>query len=788
MERAAILPAMFVAALDGEILSWSRECEELTGYMSDDAIHLTMARVLRAHVPPAAAGNSALGTDWCGHFFLACKNGSDVAVDLRATRCGSTAGEVLVCSMQKRATERSPPGAELTLDTILDGLPCLFYVINIDGRLMLWNARLAEAAQLDESEMAGSDVSTFFAPEDRAATVAKIYDTFTFGHTMHESVIVGRHGRRTPYLFQCARMHISGESCIFGTGLDLSDRLAAEARLKVTERAMDACVNAIIITRREGERNVIEYVNPAFTRITGYSPDDALGQDPGFMRAGELDNAERARIGRCIARRKSVRAVLRNRRKNGEIFWNNLRIDPVAGPDGTVSHFVGVIDDVTEARQHEEELRHLATHDAMTGLANRAALNDRLQGAIERAQRDSSCVAVVYLDLDNFKAINDTHGHAAGDHVLKTIADRLAGAVRAGDTVARLGGDEFAAVINHCQGPDHVGELVTRIHRCIIEAINIAGHALLPGVSIGVSLFPHDGSDGSAVLRAADAAMYRAKATGKNQFKFYSADIDHIVHSHLARESRLRRAIERSELFLGYQPKVDLKTGMMVGAEALVRWNHPDDGVVMPDAFISFAEECGLIVPLGEWVLEHACEAVHAIHEAGFTDFTMSVNLSVRQLRRPDFIETVARLLADFNVSKGAIELEVTESQLMDNPSEAIATLEQLKSLGVQLSIDDFGTGYSSLSHLQKFPVDYIKIDRSFLGDLQHNGDSVITQAIISLGHNLNMKVIAEGVETSEQLAFLRAHHCDQMQGYYFSAAISHPALMTMLSSGMALQ
>ncbi len=777
---------MFVTNLDGNILSWSKECEEMTGYFPADAMRLSMSRLLRT--PAGALRAEAPAAKWSGEFSLSCKSGHDMRVALRSTRCRSDGGEMLVCSMQALDERPSDGGAELTLATIIEGLPCLFYVIDANGRLMLWNPQLTEAVELDEADMARVEVATFFAPEDRARTVAHISDTFTFGHSMHEATIVGRRGRRTPYLFQCARMQINGQPCIFGTGSDISDRLAAEARLKVTERAMSACVNAIVITRHEGERNLIEYVNPAFTKITGYSLEEALGRDPGFMRAGRLDQEERARIGAAIRGGQSVRTVLRNTRRNGEIFWNNLRIDPVMGADGKVTHYVGVIDDITEARQNEEQLRHLATHDPLTGLPNRATLHDRLQSSIERALRDRDCVAVVYLDLDNFKAINDTFGHAAGDVVLKMVADRLASSVRAGDTVSRIGGDEFVAVINDCQGVDHMGELVKRIHHNAIEPILISGREVLPGVSIGVSLFPHDGGDSAAILRAADAAMYRAKATGKNQFKFYSAEVDQSVHNHLARESSLRRAINRGELFLGYQPKVDLKTGKMVGAEALVRWNHPEDGVVMPDAFIAFAEECGLIVPLGEWVLEHACEAIRAIHAAGFPGFTMSVNLSVRQLRRPEFIGTVARLLDSFQVAEGAIELEVTESQLMDNPAQAVQTLEQLKALGVRLSIDDFGTGYSSLSHLQKFPVDYIKIDRSFLRDLHHNGDSVITQAIISLGHNLNIKVIAEGVETREQVQFLRDHSCDQIQGHCFSPAISQAALINMLASGMSLQ
>ena len=784
---AALTPAMFVANLDGGILMWSKECEELTGYMSGEATRMSMHQVLR---PLRSAGTEAPepGGAQGGQFSLSCKNRRAIVVLVKTTRCGMAGDEVIICIIEPEALFCDIEETELTLARMIEGLPCLFYILDQQIRVVFGNARLAEAVEFDVGELAGMEASLFFAPEDRATIAQEMLTAFETGHSRHEATIVGRNGKRTPYLFQCSRVLINGQPCIFGTGSDISERLAAEMRLKVNERAMDACVNAIVITRFEHARNFIEYVNPAFTRITGYQLADVVGRDPGFMRAGELDREERGRIGQAIARSESVHVVLRNTRKNGEIFWNDLRIDPVIGSAGLVTHFVGVIDDVTEARKHEETLRHLATHDTMTGLVNRAMLHDMLQAAISRARRDDACVAVVYLDLDNFKAINDNFGHETGDVVLQSVADRLLRSVRACDTVARIGGDEFVAVITECQGMDQIAELVERIHDCVIDAIDTPGHQVLPSVSMGVSMFPDDGADGSAILRAADAAMYRAKASGKNQFTFYSSAIDRTVHNHLARETSLRGAIERSELFLGYQPKVDLKSGKMVGAEALVRWNHPQDGVVMPDDFIQLAEESGLIVPLGEWVLRHACATVHAIHQAGYTAFTVSVNLSVRQLRRPEFIASVARLLADFGLADGAIELEVTESQLMDNPKQAAQMLEQLKALGVQLSIDDFGTGYSSLSRLQKFPVDYLKIDRSFLGELHRSGDSAIASAIISLGHELNIKVIAEGVETKEQLAFLRDHSCDQIQGYLFSPAVSQLALMSMLASNQTLQ
>jgi diguanylate cyclase (GGDEF)-like protein len=480
--------------------------------------------------------------------------------------------------------------------------------------------------------------------------------------------------------------------------------------------------------------------------------------------------------------------VLRNARKNGELFWNDIRIDPVANADGEVTHFVAVINDITEARHYERRLHHLAHHDPLTGLANRTLLQERLKHAIAFAQRNRMTGALAFLDLDNFKHINDNLGHDAGDVVLCEIAERLRANMREEDTVARVGGDEFVLVINDQSGPGHVAELVERIRRSIGVPVEVGGREVVAGASIGVSLFPRDGKTVDKVMRAADAAMYHAKSLGKNNCQFYSAELNGLVHQHLLLQASLGRAIGNREMVLDYQPKVDLRTGRMVGAEALVRWNHPEHGLMGPDSFIPVAEETGLIVPLGEWVIAEACGALRALRALGIEDFVISVNLSLRQLRQRQFVERLADSLRRHEVPPSCLELEVTESLLMDRPAESREVLSRLKALGVRLSIDDFGTGYSSLSQLQAFPVDHIKIDRSFLGDVTVDGHAVITRAIIALGHSLKLKVIAEGVETAAQLAFLRDHGCDQMQGFYFSPALTQQALQDMLSRGVRLE
>jgi diguanylate cyclase (GGDEF)-like protein/PAS domain S-box-containing protein len=694
---------------------------------------------------------------------------------------------VIVISRGGMAAPRYALVQDVQVADLIEVLPCVFYVIDQSRRLLLWNHLLEQALELSSEDMPTDDVLSFFDERDRSRIVQRIAEAFERGSSAHEAEMIGRHGKRTSLLFHCARTSLGGLPCVFGTGLDISLRKQAEHGMRLRERAMSSSVNAIVITCCEGSEHHIEYVNPAFEQMTGYTLAEIRGRDPRFMRVDGVDAAEHLRIREALARHQGVRSVLRNVRKNGEVFWNDLRIDPVANADGEVTHFVGVLNDITEAKHYERRLHHLAHHDPLTGLANRTLLQERLAIAIDDAERDGALGALVFLDLDNFKHINDNFGHDAGDAVLRETALRLRQSVREDDTVARVGGDEFVLVIKDQHDAAEVALLVERIRKSVSASIVFGTQEIEPGTSIGVCLFPRDGDTADRAMRAADAAMYHAKSLGKNNCQFYSAQLNQVVHQRLLLEVSLGRAIRGRELELGYQPKVDLRSGRVVGAEALVRWNHPEHGLLQPAEFIPVAEQTGLIVPLGEWVLAEACATLQDLHGLGIHDFVVSVNMAARQLRQREFVARLADTLKRHQVKPQCLELEVTESQLMDNPDEAMDALLQLKALGVRLSIDDFGTGYSSLAYLQKFPVDCIKIDRSFLTNGGGEGHAVITRAIIALGHNLKMQVIAEGVETSEQLAFLRDHDCDQMQGYYFSPPVSRVELQDLLSRGARL-
>jgi diguanylate cyclase (GGDEF)-like protein len=427
-----------------------------------------------------------------------------------------------------------------------------------------------------------------------------------------------------------------------------------------------------------------------------------------------------------------------------------------------------------ERKRYQEQLEHQANYDALTGLPNRNLLHDRLKQAVF-AQRHARAIAVVFIDLDHFKFINDSLGHSAGDKLLQQMADRLREAVRDGDTVSRLGGDEFILVLNDQQNEDIVFRAMQRIISEVGKPVVIDGQELTVTCSAGISLYPQDGPDVDTLLKNADAAMYRAKEHGRNNFQFYTAEMNKLVNERLSLESHLRRALERNELILHYQPKLDLKSGIIVGVEALLRWQHPEWGLLYPDRFIALAEETGLIVPIGEWVLRTACTQARAWQDAGLPPIIMSVNLSARQFRQEALFKSVARILSETGLHPEQLEMEITESMVMHNADTAIAILKGLKEIGVHLSVDDFGTGYSSLAYLKTLPIGILKIDKSFVQDIdgpKGKKDGLLAQAIISLGHSLKLKVIAEGVEEEAQLDFLKANHCDEAQGYLFSRPV----------------
>jgi diguanylate cyclase (GGDEF)-like protein len=436
-----------------------------------------------------------------------------------------------------------------------------------------------------------------------------------------------------------------------------------------------------------------------------------------------------------------------------------------------------------ERKRYQVQLEHQANYDALTGLPNRNLLHDRLRQAVY-SQRNPRNIAVVFMDLDHFKFVNDSLGHSTGDKLLKGMAERLRSVLREGDTVGRVGGDEFVLILNDQSSEEVIFRAMQRITAKVSEPIDIEGKEMYVTASAGISLYPQDGPDVDTLLKHADAAMYRAKEHGRNNFQFYTSEMNERVNERLSLENALRRALEKKEFLLHYQQKVDLRSSTMIGAEALVRWSHPEWGLVRPARFIPLAEETGLIVPLGEWVLREACRQARDWLDHGLRPGVVSVNLSARQFRQEGLVRTVSRVLEETRLDPSQLEMELTESMIMHNVESAITTLQGLKSLGVALSMDDFGTGYSSLSYLKQLPVDTLKIDRSFVRDIglgESADEGVIAQAIISLGHSLRLKVIAEGVETDAQVRFLKRHGCDEVQGFFYSEPVSPEAFGKLL-------
>ena len=563
-------------------------------------------------------------------------------------------------------------------------------------------------------------------------------------------------------------------------------RLVTEETLRLRDRAVEASVNPILIVSATDPDMPVVYVNGAFERVTGYSRDEVIGRNCRLLQGEDRDQPELDKIRRAVVEQVDGQALLRNYRKDGSLFWNNLYVTPVRDPlSNRTTHFVGVQYDVTEIKRYQDELEHQANHDALTGLANRNLLKDRLQQAIALAHRYERPFGLAFIDIDNFKLINDSLGHDIGDRLLKIVAERLAACIREGDTVARLGGDEFVLLVTEQVQDDSVYRVAQRVMATISQPFAIDDREFKITCSIGIASFPNDGQDADTLLRNADTAMYRAKDLGRNTFQLYSADMNANFGERLTLETDLWNALERKEFVLHYQPKVELKTGRIIGMEALVRWRHPTKGMIPPGKFIPVAEESSLIVQIGSWVLQEACAQNRAWQAADLRRVPIAVNISARQWHDKDLVDTIRNVLDTTRLQPQYLEIELTESAVMANVDETVNTMARLRGLDIRIALDDFGTGYSSLSYLKRLPVTALKIDQSFIRDLAFDpDDAAIVRALIVVAQELMLDVIAEGVETAEQVEFLKAHGCGEAQGYYFARPVPADEMRALLERG----
>jgi len=556
---------------------------------------------------------------------------------------------------------------------------------------------------------------------------------------------------------------------------DITERKEAEEKLRLSATVIEHIADGVVVLDAKG---AIVTVNPAFTQITGYTAAEAIGRDYMLTRSGRHEQSFYDEMWREQMDTGFWQGELWNRRKNGDVYLEWLTVSAVRDSRGRPTHHVGVFSDITRAKESQDKLDHLAHHDPLTALPNRLLFNDRLQHALQRATRDGEQLALLFIDLDRFKNVNDTLGHHIGDELLKQVARALLERLRDGDTLARLGGDEFIVLLENVgshYGPAHVAEKLVQMFD---QPFQVAGHELFVTCSVGISLFPDDASDLNMLIRNADVAMYQAKARGRNGYSFYMPSMTGEGVERLRLETYLRRSIEKNEIFLTYQPQVEIDTGRLIGVEALVRWNHPELGLVPPVRFIPLAEDTGFINQLGEWVLHEACRQMNRWQEAGLHVPKMAVNLSARQFERGGIVNLVADILADTGLAPQRLQLEVTESVIM-NTGDAMVFINDLHAIGVALAIDDFGTGYSSLAYLKQLPVQTLKIDRSFIKDISTDAnDEAIAIAIIQLGKSMNLSVIAEGVETKEQATFLLRHGCRLAQGYLYGKPLSPADLL----------
>ena len=559
------------------------------------------------------------------------------------------------------------------------------------------------------------------------------------------------------------------------------------AALHLRERAMQSTFNGIMIVDLGQPGFPLEYVNQAFERITGYRAEQVLGKPSDFLVRGDVDQPGLHEIRLAMREGREAHAVLRGYRQDGSAFWNEVSIAPVRSEDGPPSHYVAIISDITEARNDADQLARQAQFDNLTGLPNRSLMLDRLNQAIGRAQRHNYRVVVAFIDVDNFKLVNDNLGHEAGDQLLREVAQRLEASIRPSDTAARFGSDEFVLLLRDEgeAGPlaeAQLTELVRGVLERLAAPLTLAGRELQVSCSIGLAAYPQDGGDAETLVQHADTAMYRAKELGRNGYQFFTEELQLRAQQQMELGASLRQALEREEFELHYQPQVSLRSGRVVGVEALLRWRHPQRGLLGPGHFISFAEESGLIIPLGEWVLRRACRQNKAWQDAGLAPIPVAVNISARQCVQPGLEAVVRSALVDSGLAPQYLELELTESISMSDPEHSVPLMENMKAIGAELSIDDFGTGYSNMSYLKRFPIDRLKLDISFVREITTDpGSLAISDAIITMSHSLHLEVVAEGVETEGQLSLLAQRQCDIVQGYYFSKPLPADALEALL-------
>jgi diguanylate cyclase (GGDEF)-like protein/PAS domain S-box-containing protein len=720
------------------------------------------------------------------------------AVLLFGTVLGALITAAASWSVQRDSSERKRAISKLLLLTERLSLATAIAKVGVwewdlASNIVTWDATMFEIYGLQPDIPVPFD--TWFAavyPEDLPAVQARIEKEIAEKSPVSQEFRIMRKDGSVRNIFAVDSVVLNEHanvSRLIGVNVDITDRKAAEKHLLQMEARyrglLEAAPDAMVVVDQGGK---IVLLNVQAEKQFGYRRDELVGQKvkniipEGFaerLLSDGLRSAEDA-----LAQQIGTGIELTARRKDGSEFPIEIMLSPLESAEGIL--VTAAIRDITMRKKAEAEMIHSSEHDFLTGLPNRALLNDRIDQAIRLARRYRRKVAVLFLDVDGFKHINDSLGHPTGDKLLQSIAERLVDCVRSSDTVSRQGGDEFVVLLSEEEHSDVAATTAKRMLQAVAETHSIGQHDLHVTSSVGVSVYPDDGLDAETLIKNADTAMYQAKENGRRTYQFFKPAMNVRAVQRQAIEESLRAGFERNEFALHYQPKINLRTGEISGAEALIRWMHPSQGLIPPAQFIPVAEDCGLILPIGNWVLREACRQARAWVDAGLPLRTMAVNISAMQLRDESFLDGLFAILKDTGLDPRSLELELTESVLMKHAESTASILKTVRAKGVQIAVDDFGTGYSSLSYLRKFPIDALKIDQSFVSQITTVPDeTIIVKAVISMGRSLKLRVVAEGVETQEQLAFLQAHQCDEAQGYYFSRPVTPKKFAKLLETGV---
>ncbi|WP_162299780.1 putative bifunctional diguanylate cyclase/phosphodiesterase [Marinospirillum perlucidum] len=656
---------------------------------------------------------------------------------------------------------------------ILEAASELIATIDLEQRLLYLNPSARHLLSLPQDydlEQQDLRVKDLHAPDVYRELNEDIFPTLLAGQGRWEGELefLDFHGQSRPMQMTII-LHTDADGeplWITGIGRDLRRRKHLEAQQRLAKRVFDNAIEGIIVT--DG-RACIQHVNPAFTEITGYSAEEALGQTPKMLRSNHHDQAFYDTMWQSIADTDRWQGEVWNRRKNGSVYLQWLSINCVRDAQGYIENYISIFHDLTEMRAKEAEIQHLAHHDPLTGLGNRHLLNERLQHAVRQAKVQEEKLALLVLDLGHIQLINDSLGHTWCDRLIRGQSARIKEVVAEADTLVRIGSDEFALLIEDYEAVHDVSQIADDLIRVLQEEVQLGRHQVTLSPSVGVAFFPQDAQNSVELLINAQTALLDAKKSGRDTFRFFNREMSQQARERLKLEQALRSAVKGEGLSLHYQPKVLLEDGRLYGAEALLRWTHPELGPLSPAVFIPLAEEAGLIVDIGDWVLRHTCQQLVAWQEAGYTLPRIAVNLSVHQLEETEFAQKLEELLEAYQLDREVLELEITETGLMKNQNQALQSLRQLKEKGFRIALDDFGTGYSSLSYLSKLPLSTLKIDRSFVIDMARDTISLnIVKTIIQLAHNLSLDLVAEGVEDAQQADQLLRLGCTLAQGFHY--------------------